>query len=129
MDKESRSIDYCIEGIFREINKRKEVDYSDKNSVRRYNAAYDRFANHFNYLVEHYPESIHMLVDMLDHPDLDVVSHVAPRIIKLRNATKDQKEKALQAVRKIIASPDVEPMDRMGFSWSLEEWENEVYSK
>lgn len=129
MDKKVRSVEYCVEGIFREINKRKEVDYADKNSVRRYNAAYDRFANHLNYLVEHYPESIHVLVDMLDHHDLRVVSHVAPRIIKLKNATKNQKIRALQGVRKIIASPEVDPLDRMGFSWNLEEWEKEVYSK
>lgn len=121
------SIEYCIDHILLEIENRRNVDYADKKSVQKYNLAYDRFYKNVKYIDEHYPESIGVLVDLLDHPDPDVCGHIAPLTFKLDNATLEHKEKALQAVRRIIASPETDPLDRMGFSLSLEDWEKEVH--
>ena len=45
----------CIHRILVEIEKRKSVDYADKRSVRRYNAAYDRIYANAKYINDNYP--------------------------------------------------------------------------
>ena len=37
-----KSLEACIAGYLTQVEKRKNVDYADKASVRRYNAAYDK---------------------------------------------------------------------------------------
>ena len=123
------SVDECINGIFSEIENRREVDYASRSSVRRYNAAYDRMLGYVMYIDRHYPEQIPLLLDLLNHPNISVVQACAPMILGMSNSTKAQKELALDAIRKIAVSPDIDEVDRLGFSMSLPGWEKLVQSE
>ena len=52
----NKSFEKCFEHILRDIKKRKTVDYLDKNSIRRYNAAADRMFANATYINDTYPE-------------------------------------------------------------------------
>lgn len=127
MDNNLRSLEYCLNGFFREVEKRRYVNTADRNAVRRYNAAYDRAIKHVRYIDEHYPESINVLIELLDHPDIQVVQHIAPMLLTLNNTTMEHKEMALQAIKRIIAAPETDPLDRFGFQCALPQWEKELY--
>ena len=126
-----RSLEYCLNGFLREVDKRSEVDpytgFSDRNVVRRYNASYDRAAKHVQYIDEHYPDSIHKLIELLDYPNIRVVQLLAPMLLRLNNTTVEHKEMALQAIKQVIENPETDPLDRFGFQCALPQWEKELY--
>ena len=68
------SAEDCITQILKDIDKRKTVNYADKNSVRRYNAAMDRIIVKANYLCDNYPDKMNLFISLLDHPDYDICS-------------------------------------------------------
>ena len=53
-----KTAEECIRRILVDIEKRKNVDYADKLSVRRYNAAYDRIYANAKYINDNYPAQL-----------------------------------------------------------------------
>lgn len=118
-----KSIEVCIDGILQEIAKRKTVDYGDKASVRRYNAAYRRCFEHMKYIDEHFPDQISVVMTLLSSSDIDVIAHCAPMILWLEHSTQDQKNEAIGAIRNLVNNPQLNPAEKLGFSAMLEKWD------
>ncbi len=116
----------CIHRILVEIEKRKSVDYADKRSVRRYNAAYDRIYANAKYINDNYPSQLTLLVELFLHPDLAVVTVCAPLVFRLDHATKEQKLLAIDTIKKAILDPRMDSVSRLGFTMSLRDWEQQV---
>lgn len=120
-----KSVDECISGMLTQIEKRKKVDYGSMASVRQFNAAYHKCFRYAKYIDEHYPDEIDVLLDLCNHPDIDVVSHCAPMVLRLKNATNEQKMKALDTIRGLTQDSRLDSVSRCGFSLSLKQWEKE----
>ena len=118
-----KTADQCIEYILKNIEKRKEVDYGSRLSVRRFNAAYDRIFENAQYIDIHYPDAIGSLMKLIYHQDILVVAHCAPIILALDHSTLAQKWEAIEVVRALTVDDRLSSGDRMGFSMSLETWE------
>jgi hypothetical protein len=116
----------CIHRILVEIEKRKSVDYADKRSVRRYNAAYDRIYANAKYINDNYPSQLTLLVELFSHPDLAVVTTCAPLVFRLDRAKKEQKLLAIDTIKKAIQDPRMDSVSRLGFTMSLRDWEQQV---
>lgn len=64
-----KSVEDCMKGFLEEVEKRKQVDYGDRTSVRRFNAAYKKCLSYVKYVDEHYPDQLDLLLVFLEHPD------------------------------------------------------------
>ena len=117
-----KSIEMCIEGILQEIVKRRDVDFGDKASVRRFNAAYDKSFAYMKYIDKHYPDQLDKVMNLLKSDEADVVGHCAPMILRLEHSTENQKQTAIQAIRDLLRDPRVSPADKLGFSMLIGEW-------
>ena len=124
-----KSVEACIEGFLEQIEKRKSVDYADKVSVRGFNAAYDKCFQFAKYIDDHYPEQIDLLMDLLEHPDIDVPIHCAPMLLRLNNTTIEQKQKALETCKSFLHHPLIDDVTKLGFSISIAQWEEELRIK
>jgi hypothetical protein len=121
-----KSVEACIEDYLEQIEKRKNVDYADKASVRRFNAAYDKCFQLAEYIDDHYPEQLDRFVALLEHSDIYVVSHCAPMLIRLNNTTIEQKRKALETCKSFLNHPMIDEVTKLGFSLSIPKWEEEL---
>ena len=121
-----KTAEACIRRILVDIEKRKTVDYADQSSVRRYNAAYDRIYANAKYINDHYPAQLSLLAELFNHPDLSVVTHCAPLVFRLDNATREQKLFAINAIKNAIQDPRMDSTSKLGFSISLKDWEKQV---
>lgn len=124
-----KSVEACIEGYLEQVEKRKNVDYADKASVRKFNAAYDKCFKYAKYIDEHYPEQLDLLVALLEHPDTDVVRHCAPMLFRLNNTTKEHKQKAIEASKKLIQHPQVDDVNKFAIAHNVAKWEEELYDQ
>jgi hypothetical protein len=124
-----KSVEVCIEGYLEQIGKRKNVDYADKASVRRFNAAYDKSFQFAKYIDDHYPERLDCFMALLEHPDIDVVMHCAPMLLRLNNTTIEQKRKALETCKSFLHHPMIDEPTKLGFSLSIPEWEEELHTR
>lgn len=121
-----KTAEECIRRILVDIEKRKNVDYADKLSVRRYNAAYDRIYANAKYINDNYPAQLSMLIELFFHPDFSVVMCCAPLVLKLDKATKEQKLLAIETIKKGIEDPRMDSVSKLGFSISIKDWEKQV---
>lgn len=119
----------CIDGIIEEIEKRREVDYAQKTSVRRFNKSYSNCLAYVKYIDKHYPEKIDTLIEMIEEDSPDITLHCAPMILHLENSSHEQKVRAIKAIKRIVNSNYISGADRMGFQISLQKWEAELMSK
>jgi hypothetical protein len=122
----ANNITQCLDEIVKCIVQRKSVDYGNKASVRRFNAAYDRIIKHARYIDLHYPDQIDAMMTLLYHDDFDVVLHVAPIILTLVNSTFTQKWEAIGVLKKLVADESLPKSDRLAYSASLENWEKRL---
>lgn len=122
----------CVEDYIRafleEVESRKTVDYANKESVKQFNAAYDRAVNYVKYIDKHYPEQIFMLMGLLNHPDVQVIAHCAPMILQMDNSTRKQKHLALETIVKLTEDSRLNKVERFGLKISLEKWKD-IYKK
>ena len=95
-----KTAEECIRRILVDIDKRKTVDYGDRLSVRRFNAAYNRISANAKYINDHYPGQLSLLTELFFHPDLDVVTCCASLVFQLNHATKEQKLLAIDVLKK-----------------------------
>ena len=121
-----KTAEECIRRILVDIEKRKNVDYADKLSVRRYNAAYDRIYANAKYINDNYPAQLSMLIELFFHPDFSVVMCCAPLVLRLDKATKEQKLLAIETIKKGIEDPRMDSVSKLGFSISIKDWEKQV---
>ena len=121
-----KTAEECIRRILVDIEKRKNVDYADKLSVRRYNAAYDRIYANAKYINDNYPAQLSMLIELFFHPDFSVVMCCAPLVLKMDKATKEQKLLAIETIKKGIEDPRMDSVSKLGFSISIKDWEKQV---
>ncbi len=121
-----KTAEECIRRILVDIEKRKNVDYADKLSVRRYNAAYDRIYANAKHINDNYPAQLSLLIELFFHPDFSVVTCCAPLIFRLTNATKEQKLLAIETIKMAIKDPRMDSISKLGFSMSLKDWEKQV---
>ena len=121
-----KTAEECIRRILVDIKKRKNVDYADKLSVSRYNAAYDRLYANAKYINDNYPAQLSLLIELFTHPDLDVVTHCAPLVFRLDKATKEQKLFAIKTIKNAIQDSRMDDISKLGFSMSLKDWEKQV---
>lgn len=121
-----RSALECISRILRDMEKRKNVDYADKNSVRRYNNAFDRMIQNANYLFDHYPEQTDLFMELVNHSDYWIAGHCTSILPQLHNCTKEQKLAAIRSAKRLLTHPDADDIAQMAWQVNIERWEAEL---
>ena len=120
------SAEECIARILKDIDKRRTVDYADKNSVRRYNAAMDRIVEKANYLCDNHPDKMELFTALLDNPDYDISATCTSILFGLHNATRDHKLAALAAARQLLLRPDLNGIKEFIWTVNIQRWEAEL---
>ena len=113
----------CIANILKDAEKRKTVDYGDRNSVRRFNAAMDRIHANLDYIDENFPDQIGLVVELLDSPESGVSLVCAIKLLYFRNATPEHKQKALQTIRRIMDDPSEDKITRFALEYDFPKYE------
>lgn len=116
------SAEECIARILKDIEKRKTVDYADKNSVRRYNAGMDRIIERANYLCDNYPDKMGLFVALLEHPDYEIAATCTSVLFGLHNATREHKLAALASAKQLLRR-ELNEIDRFAWTINIERWE------
>ena len=127
-----RSAQECINGIVQNIEKRRNmqpIDYSDRNAVRRYNAAMDRIIENVDYLSEHYPEDIDLLVNLANSPDCAIAVCCAHLLYNAKNSTNEHRHIALSVLKRLVNHPDVPELTRYGISINIKQWETDLAAR
>lgn len=119
------SAEECVARILKDIEKRKTVDYADKNSVRRYNAGMDRIIERANYLCDNYPDKMGLFTVLLDHPDYEIAATCTTVLFILHNATKEHRLAALASARQLLHR-ELNGIDRMAWTINVERWERKI---
>lgn len=121
-----KTVDLCIAHILRDIDKRREVDLADKNSVRRYNAAMDRIVRNMEYIDAYFPNHFCKLSDLLDHPDQKVVDNCMGIMFRLNNCPIETKRKIVGIAKQRLNDPSIHRSDKRIISWNIEKWQDEL---
>ena len=108
------------------IKQRECVDYSKSISVKHYNAAYDRMFMNMQYIDTHYPEKLDLVIESLHNESPDFICHCAPMFFRLKHSTYQQKLVALTAIKNVIEEDQMSPLDKLGFSESIKDWETQL---
>ena len=116
----------CISNILKDTEKRKTVDYGDRASVRRFNAAMDRIHANLDYIDEHFPEQINLVIALLDFPEIEVSLVCAIRLLRFRNATTEQRQKALQTIQRVRDDPDTDNITRFALTIDFPKYERQA---
>lgn len=122
-----KTFEKCLQNILTDIKKRAAVNYGDKNSVRRYNAAYERLSSNFVQVDQMYPQRIHELMDYLDHKDFHVSETFALFIVKMQNAKYEQKKAALDTLQQLLSDSHVPNLNRFMLSKIIPGLEKVIY--
>lgn len=116
-----------IDRILNDIEKRRYVDFTDRNSIRRYNAAMDRIIKNANYFCEHFPDQMDMYLKLVDHPDYQISATFTAILFGLRGSTKTHKLAALASARKLLLHPDADEIAKMYYwPYNIAKWEAEL---
>jgi len=116
------SAEECVARILKDIEKRKTVDRSDKNSVRRYDAAIKRISERANYILDNYPEKMKLIISLLDHPDYDIAGTMTFVLFELHHATKLHKLAAIESARRLECR-DIDEFQKFIWAHNIEHWE------
>lgn len=116
----------CIMHILQDIEKRRTVDYSDGNSVRRYNAAMDRIIEKANYLCDNYPDRMELFIALLGHSDYQIAGTCTSVLFGLHNATREHKLAALNSAKQLQLRPDLDATRAFVWSVNAERWQAEI---
>ena len=116
----------CIARILKDIDKRRTVEYDDKNSVRRYNAAMDRIVERANYLCDNYPDKMGLLTELLSHSDYSIVATCTSVLFGLHSATKEHKLTALNSARQLLLRVPVGSLAEFRWKVNIERWEKSM---
>lgn len=126
-----KNAETCIVRILRDIDRLRDVDFGDNNSLRRYNAAMRRIAENVALIDETFPNDLGLFVELCNHPDPFVVDRCARRVFELTNTSKEHKRTAFDAMFRRLADPTL-PNDRAFFvakdliTWIASEFPEEL---
>jgi hypothetical protein len=121
-----KTVDSCIAHILRDIDKRREVDLANKNSVRRFNAAMDRIVKNMEYIDAHFSDQFCKLTDLLDHPDQKVVDNCMGIMFRLNNCPVEIKRKIIEIAKQRLNDSSIHGSDKRIISWNIRKWEDEL---
>lgn len=116
----------CIDSILADIEKRKNVDYADKKSVNRYNAAMKRIIENVQYINTFYPDMKSDFIGLMEHPDPRVVSVIACMIVDFLSCSAAEKRTAMSIYRQLVDSGKLGNMDRIALPLVLKKWEEKI---
>lgn len=116
------SAEECITHILKDIDKRRTVDYADKNSVRRYNAAMDRITETANYLCDNHPDKMGLFIELLDHPDYQIAATFTSILFGLHNATEEHKLAAVNSAKQLLLRPNLDAVRKHVWTTNIERW-------
>ena len=125
----AKSANACIAAILRDIEKRRSIDpadFSNRNLVRRYNAAMDRIRENAHFLWTHYPDQRELFVQLVRLSDCDISSHCAHILYGMPDATIEHKRIALATLRELVENPELPEPSRFGISLNIKRWEAEM---
>lgn len=125
----AKSAQDCIHRILTDIEKRRTVNYADRNSVRRYNAAMDRIKDNAQILWDNYPDQRDMLINLIYSTDYYIASHCAHIVYGMKDSTREQKKLVLARVKELIHHPDAPELSKYGMLINIERWEAELAEK
>lgn len=92
------SFETLLKRFMTDVEKRKNIDYCDKNSIRRYNAAMDRIVKISKQISEIYPECIDEFSTLLDSDDISMQSTCAAAMIQFMDCTEEQQKRAYKFI-------------------------------
>lgn len=118
-----KNFEKCVGDILKDIELRKNVDYGDRASVRRYNAAMNRIVKNAKWIDQNCPERFDELTKLLIHPDVTVVRHMAPIIFGLSGSTISHKRMVIQVSYHLLNNPYIDPASKMMIKANIEKWE------
>ena len=101
------------------VEKQKQVDYGDPQSVAGYNACTDSYRDIAKKIDQAYPEKIMAFADLLDSEDADVRVICAVCLLELTHYPEAIEEKALEVIRAHAESS----WDAFGYQLWLEDWQ------
>ncbi len=116
----------CLARILRDIKKRETVDYWDKNSVRRYNAAMDRIVKNANFFCDNYPDKMELFTAFLEHPDYSIAGTFTSVLHGLHNANAAHKLAALTAAKRLLLRPEIDELSAYVWKINIKRWESEM---
>lgn len=116
----------CISLILHDIERRKTVDFGDKQSVRQYNAAMDRIYMNGRRIDTSYPEYLGLLIELLYHKDIKVVLTIATMLQTLKNVSKAQRLEAIAVLEMHMAQNALTPVEKIACSININKWREEM---
>ena len=122
----NKTFSQCMDIIMESIKQREHVDYSDRTSVKHFNAAYDRIFKNMQYIDTHYPDKLDLVIELLQTSAPDFICHCAPMFFRLKHSTYQQKLVALTAIKNVMEKDQMSPLDKLGFSESIKDWETQL---
>jgi len=114
----------CIDQILKDIEKRKTVDYSDRQSVRRYNAAMLRIIKNAEYIEKKHPDCVLVFTDLIYHSDPAVAHCCASLTIDRLNCSKEIKIEALNVIKALAAAGKIDELKMIILRRRIKEWED-----
>ena len=118
-----KSLIKCLEQIVADIELRKTVNYGDRSSVRRYNAAYDRIEKNVKYIENNYPDQLHVFTDLLFCPNQSVSYTCACMILNVLKCSSKMKRTALDEVKRQLAAGQLDALTEVYLPYIIQEWE------
>jgi len=117
-----KTFEQCIEHILMDIERRKTVDYGDKNSVRRYNAAYDRMAKNVDRIESMCPECREAFFQYIYHDDPAVSETFACFVFYRNSFSIDQKKDAVRRIEQLLLDGAITGLSTVGYEFLLPRW-------
>ena len=120
---DQNSFEKCLVNILRDIELRKNVDYGDKKSVRKYNAAYGRMKNNAICINENYSDRVDELLALTNHSDPVIAYAVACLIIYHVECSNTMKRAAIAVVKKLFEEKKTPKLSELSLPSCIMDWE------
>ena len=111
--------DKLIDGFILCVRKRRNVDYADPASVRKYNRSSMKEIKIAKLINDSYPELIPGFTKLLQHPDWDVRLACAISLLEIINCETKTRESAIAVIKEYVRSHDT--ADAMGWQMKLKD--------
>ena len=113
---DTKKFDQYFTAILTDIEIKKQVDYGNKASVRRCNAANDRIRKHLLLIDKEFLPNDEIINYLLSHSESRVISHTAVVMQDFVNCTTAQKLMGLKNLKKLIADHKLSGPDALTLS-------------
>jgi hypothetical protein len=120
---DQNSFDKCVTSILSDIVLRKSVDYGDKKSVRKYNAAYGRMKKNAIYINTNYSDRVDELFALTNNTDTEIAYAVACLIISHIECPSTMKRAAIAVVKKLFEEGKTPKLSELTLPSCIMNWE------